>query len=97
VVLDASPSRFSDDRPVEYEGMGGRGVLPIPLIYKGWVQSVPKRPPLNQPTCEQRSPLGLPRHKRHGGGGTERRAVTSQGGLIMRFPARRSVLWWPSA
>ena len=28
-----------DDRL--YQGMGGQGVLPIPLVYNGWVQKLP--------------------------------------------------------
>ena len=30
----------------------------IALVYNGWVQNVPKTPPFNQLTCEQRNPLG---------------------------------------
>lgn len=31
----------SDDRVSAYAGMGGQGVLPIPLVYNGWVQKLP--------------------------------------------------------
>jgi DNA-binding beta-propeller fold protein YncE len=40
-----------------YAGMGGQGVLPIPLVYNGWVQRLPgewKR----QLTENQRNPIG---------------------------------------
>ena len=32
---------FSDDSVTAYAGMGGQGVLPIPLVYNGWVQNLP--------------------------------------------------------
>ena len=38
--------------------MGGQGVLPIPLVYNGWVQNVPNKGSFNQLTCEQRHPIG---------------------------------------
>jgi DNA-binding beta-propeller fold protein YncE len=31
----------ADDTVLAYEGMGGQGVLPIPLVYNGWVQKLP--------------------------------------------------------
>lgn len=31
----------SDDSVCAYAGMGGQGVLPIPLVYNGWVQKLP--------------------------------------------------------
>jgi hypothetical protein len=31
----------ADDTVSAYEGMGGQGVLPIPLVYNGWVQKLP--------------------------------------------------------
>jgi DNA-binding beta-propeller fold protein YncE len=58
VVLTAGPGTRTDDRVITHAGMGGQGVLPIPLVYNGWVQNVPKTPPFNQLTCEQRHPLG---------------------------------------
>jgi DNA-binding beta-propeller fold protein YncE len=58
VVLTAGPGTRADDRVIAHAGMGGQGVLPIPLVYNGWVQNVPKTPPFNQLTCEQRNPLG---------------------------------------
>jgi DNA-binding beta-propeller fold protein YncE len=58
VVLTGDPGIRADDRVIAHAGMGGQGVLPIPLVYNGWVQNVPKTPPFNQLTCEQRHPLG---------------------------------------
>ena len=34
-------------------GMGGQGVLPIPLVYNGWVENVPQEPEFADLTCEQ--------------------------------------------
>jgi hypothetical protein len=31
-----------DDDVTAYAGMGGQGVLPIPLVYNGWVQKLPQ-------------------------------------------------------
>jgi DNA-binding beta-propeller fold protein YncE len=31
----------TDDQVSAYAGMGGQGVLPIPLVYNGWVQNLP--------------------------------------------------------
>jgi DNA-binding beta-propeller fold protein YncE/plastocyanin len=58
VVLTADPGTRTDDRVIANAGMGGQGVLPIPLVYNGWVQNVPNTPPFDQLTCEQRNPLG---------------------------------------
>jgi len=38
---DGKLSTFSDDSVANYPGMGGQGVLPIPLVYNGWVQNLP--------------------------------------------------------
>ena len=32
----------TDDQITAYAGMGGQGVLPIPLVYNGWVQKLPQ-------------------------------------------------------
>ena len=58
VVLTTGQGTRADDRVVANAGMGGQGVLPIPLVYNGWVQNVPNTPPFDQLTCEQRNPLG---------------------------------------
>jgi len=41
VVLVAGEGTTSDDTVSAYAGMGGQGVLPIPLVYNGWVQKLP--------------------------------------------------------
>jgi hypothetical protein len=41
VILVSGPSTLQDDTPTLYKGMGGQGVLPIPLVYRGWVQNLP--------------------------------------------------------
>ena len=38
---DGKLSTFADDSVTAYAGMGGQGVLPIPLVYNGWVQNLP--------------------------------------------------------
>jgi DNA-binding beta-propeller fold protein YncE len=40
-----------------YAGMGGQGVLPIPLVYNGWVQRLPGEWK-KQLTTEQKNPIG---------------------------------------
>ena len=32
----------ADDQVRAYAGMGGQGVLPIPVVYNGWVQKLPR-------------------------------------------------------
>jgi len=58
VVLASTADTKQDDKPVEEIGMGGQGVLPIPLVYNGWVQNVPNKDTFTQLTCEQRHPIG---------------------------------------
>lgn len=41
VLLTASPSTTTDDRVTGNPGMGGQGILPIPVVYNGWVQNLP--------------------------------------------------------
>jgi DNA-binding beta-propeller fold protein YncE len=38
---DGKSNTFTDDSVSAYAGMGGQGVLPIPLVYNGWVQNLP--------------------------------------------------------
>jgi DNA-binding beta-propeller fold protein YncE len=33
--------QFDANDKISYAGMGGQGVLPIPLVYNGWVQNLP--------------------------------------------------------
>ena len=42
VILVGGTGTKSDDTVAEYAGMGGQGVLPIPLVYNGWVQKLPR-------------------------------------------------------
>jgi hypothetical protein len=58
VVLTSTDDTKQDDRPTTEQGMGGQGVLAIPLVYNGWVQNVPNKEPFDQLTCEQRHPIG---------------------------------------
>ncbi len=55
ILLAASGTALADDRIVGNAGMGGQGVLPIPVVYNGWVQNLP---PFwkNQLTPEQQNP-----------------------------------------
>jgi DNA-binding beta-propeller fold protein YncE len=58
VLLTAGKGTKSDDVVSGNAGMGGQGVLPIPLVYNGWVQNVPDTAEFKGLTCEQRHPLG---------------------------------------
>ena len=42
VLLTANANTASDDRVVGHPGMGGQGVLAIPVPYNGWVQRLPQ-------------------------------------------------------
>jgi DNA-binding beta-propeller fold protein YncE len=46
----------ADDQVSAYAGMGGQGVLPIPLVYNGWVQKLPQ-PWKNLLTQKQLHPI----------------------------------------
>jgi hypothetical protein len=41
VALIASPETQMDDTIAGLAGTGGQGVLPVPIIYNGWVQNLP--------------------------------------------------------
>jgi DNA-binding beta-propeller fold protein YncE len=56
VVLVAGPDTAADDTVPAYAGMGGQGVLPIPLVYNGWVQKLPNFWK-DQLTLEQQNPI----------------------------------------
>ncbi|HKF17627.1 MAG TPA: beta-propeller fold lactonase family protein [Candidatus Dormibacteraeota bacterium] len=59
VVLSGTSQTPSDDTVIANAGEGGMGVLPIPIVYNGWVQNVPTNvEPFDQLTCQQRNPLG---------------------------------------
>jgi DNA-binding beta-propeller fold protein YncE len=57
ILLVADLSTAKDDTPTLYQGMGGQGVLPIPLVYNGWVQKLPTNF-FNALTLDQKCPLG---------------------------------------
>jgi YVTN family beta-propeller protein len=57
MVLDPSGSTAMDDSISEYAGMGGQGVLALPIVYNGWSQNIPKVAPWNGVTCRQRNPI----------------------------------------
>jgi DNA-binding beta-propeller fold protein YncE len=42
VLLNAVPTTARDDRISGNPGMGGQGVLAIPVVYNGWVQKLPQ-------------------------------------------------------
>jgi YVTN family beta-propeller protein len=42
VLLTANAATATDDAVVQYPGMGGQGVLAIPVPYNGWVQQLPQ-------------------------------------------------------
>jgi DNA-binding beta-propeller fold protein YncE len=56
VVLVVGPDTAADDTVTAYAGMGGQGVLPIPLVYHGWVQKLPEFWK-KQLTSTQQSPI----------------------------------------
>jgi DNA-binding beta-propeller fold protein YncE len=56
ITLTGSPETATDDTITAHKGMGGQGVLPIPVVYPGWVEKLPE-PWTNQLTAEQRNPL----------------------------------------
>ena len=58
VVLSGTSDTPADDTVIANAGEGGMGVLPIPIVYNGWVQNVPNVEPFDQLTCQQRHPLG---------------------------------------
>jgi DNA-binding beta-propeller fold protein YncE len=57
IMLDASSKTKTDDKVSAYSGMGGQGVLPVPLVYNGWVQNLPANWK-TQLTAEQLNPIG---------------------------------------
>ncbi len=55
-VLDPDSDTAMDDSLTDYVGLGGQGVLPIPLVYNGWSQHVPAGW-REQLTCHQINPI----------------------------------------
>ncbi len=56
LVAEKGNIKVSDDKVSALAGMGGQGVLPIPLVYNGWVQNLPRAWKF-QLTEEQRHPF----------------------------------------
>ncbi len=56
ILLTSVSSTASDDRITAHDGMGGQGLLSIPVVYNGWVQNLPKSWK-DQLTPQQRDPL----------------------------------------
>jgi DNA-binding beta-propeller fold protein YncE len=59
LVLVGGAGTAADDTVTAYAGMGGQGVLPIPLVYNGWVQKLPN-PWKAKLTTEQKNPFPIP-------------------------------------
>jgi DNA-binding beta-propeller fold protein YncE len=61
ILLTSAPGTVIDDLAgvSAYAGMGGQGVLPVPNVYNGWVQKLPKSFCL-QLKPQQRNPIGAP-------------------------------------
>jgi YVTN family beta-propeller protein len=41
ILLKTQPGTATDDRVVANDGMGGQGVMAVPVVYNGWVQNLP--------------------------------------------------------
>lgn len=57
VRLNATGTTATDGTVSKYAGMGGQGVLPIPLVYNGWVQNLPEEWK-EKLTKQQLNPIG---------------------------------------
>lgn len=56
ILLTATANTAMDDTITANDGMGGQGILPIPVVYNGWVQNLPDAWK-NKLTEQQRNPL----------------------------------------
>lgn len=56
VGLFATGATLTDDSVAANPGMGGQGILAIPLVYNGWVQNLPAAW-RNQLTAAQQDPI----------------------------------------
>ncbi len=56
IVLTATSTTATDDTIVGNRGMGGQGILAVPVVYNGWVQNLPDSWK-NQLTPAQQHPL----------------------------------------
>src|SRR5262249_3104684 len=41
ILLKTLPTTALDDQIIALDGMGGQGLLPVPVVYNGWVQNLP--------------------------------------------------------
>jgi hypothetical protein len=57
LTVDGNGDVQADDEVTAHAGMGGQGVLPIPLVYNGWVQNLPSSWK-KQLTKKQQNPIG---------------------------------------
>src|SRR5262249_44903980 len=64
ILLNAVASTKTDDEIIGNAGMGGQGLLPIPVVYNGWVQNLPERFK-KKLTRQQRNPIGEHEHEDH--------------------------------
>ena len=63
-ILLANDAATHDQAITGNRGMGGQGVLSIPVVYNGWVQHLPKEWK-DQLTEKQRNPIGEDEHGSH--------------------------------
>jgi hypothetical protein len=56
LALAADGTTATDDTVVAYKGMGGQGVLAVPVVYNGWVQNLPQYWK-DQLTTKQQNPI----------------------------------------
>lgn len=41
IGLEGSSETLTDDKISALTGMGGMGILPVPIVYNGWIQNLP--------------------------------------------------------
>lgn len=58
-IVLANDSVPTDDKIAGNKGQGSQGIMPVPNVYEGWVQKLPKSF-CDQLTKEQRNPIGTP-------------------------------------
>ena len=81
IALNALGYTQTDDRISNYRGMGGQGVLAIPLVYNGWVQNLPEewKALLTQ---EQINPIGQDQLLQSQQNSTETLLTEPEGGAL---------------
>nr|MCH9638202.1 copper oxidase [Betaproteobacteria bacterium] len=42
ILLTSTENTVMDDSITAHDGMGGQGLLPVPVVYNGWVQNLPQ-------------------------------------------------------